>query len=227
MPLEKTTFPQVYLEQDVLDSAQDDWKRKDELVIIRSTGCATLTLDLLGIRGTGIVSIDLLRGCALVERDEAVEQVVACRIVVVTSLVIGEVVTHGRMRQLLRKQIDLVQKQNLCEHVSRELDVNSAREWTYDRGLDKPSRVADRVEQSQSLLHTIYALILVEHLVILAERDQEHQRGYVLEAVDPLLSLTPLPTNIEELVRQLAHTEVCLGNTSRLDTRPQDILIRG
>lgn len=91
---------------------------EDKSAMIQMTSRATLTLDLLSIRSAGVMGVDLLRGRALVERDEAVEQVVACRVVIVTSLVVGEVVTHGRMRQLLRKQIDLVQEQNLCGHVS-------------------------------------------------------------------------------------------------------------
>lgn len=50
------------------------------------------TLDLLGICCTGVVCVDLLRRRALVERDEAVEEVVARRVVVVATVVVGEVV---------------------------------------------------------------------------------------------------------------------------------------
>jgi hypothetical protein len=96
---------------------------------------------------------------------------------------------------------------------------------TYDGRLDKPPRVADRIEQRQRLLHAVHALIFVKHLVVLAKRDQEHQRRHVFEAVDPLLTLRPLPTHVKELVRQLAHTEVGLCDTSRLDTGPEDVLI--
>jgi hypothetical protein len=47
-----------------------------------------------------------------------------------------------------------------------------------------------------------------------------------LETMNPLFPLTPLPTDIEQLVRQLSDLERRLRNTRRLDTTPQDILIR-
>jgi hypothetical protein len=72
------------------------YKRRQNKLSVR---CAkkddkrTLTLDLLGIRRTCIMCVYLLCGCALVERDEAVEEVVACGIVVVSTVVVWEVVT--------------------------------------------------------------------------------------------------------------------------------------
>jgi len=53
----------------------------------------TLTLDLLGICRTCIMCVYLFRRCALVERDEAVEEVVAGGIVVVSTVIVWEVVT--------------------------------------------------------------------------------------------------------------------------------------
>lgn len=44
---------------------------------------------------------------------------------------------------------------------------------------------------------TYHALIFVQHLVVLAQRDQEDQSGDVLETVNPLLTLGPLTTDIE------------------------------
>lgn len=52
-----------------------------------------LTLDLLIIGRTRIVGVDLFRRWALIERDEAVQDVFACCVVVVAAGVIGEVVT--------------------------------------------------------------------------------------------------------------------------------------
>ena len=52
------------------------------------------TLDLLGIRRASVMRVNLLRRGALVEGDEAVEQVVACCVVVVAAGVIGEVVAQ-------------------------------------------------------------------------------------------------------------------------------------
>jgi hypothetical protein len=62
-------------------------------------------------------------------------------------------------------------------------------------------------------------------LVILAQADQGHERCDVLEAVDPFLLLTPLTTNVKQLVGQLSDLETRLCNPSRLDTTPEDILI--
>jgi hypothetical protein len=65
------------------------------------TDMARLTFNLLSVRGARIVGIDLLGRGGLVERDKTMEKVVACCIVVVTSVVIREVITQGRMCQLL------------------------------------------------------------------------------------------------------------------------------
>lgn len=74
--------------------------------------------DLGGIGCAGEMGVDLL-SLVLVQADEAVEDVIASRGVVVTTLVVGEVVLHGADRQLLLESIDLVKEQN-------------------DRRLDKP-----------------------------------------------------------------------------------------
>lgn len=86
--------------------------------------------------------IDLLR-LGLVERDKPVQDVVACRIVVCTTLVVWEVILHRRDWQLLLEPVDLVQEED-------------------NAGLDKPPRIANAVEERESLLHTIDGLILEE-----------------------------------------------------------------
>ena len=55
---------------------------------------------------------------------------------------------------------------------------------------------------------TYHTLVLVQHLVVLAQRHEEHQRRDVLETVDPLLSLRALSADVEDLVRQLAYGQV-------------------
>lgn len=50
------------------------------------------TSDLIRVCRTRIVSIYLLRGRALIEANEALEEILAGRIVVGTSSVVGEVV---------------------------------------------------------------------------------------------------------------------------------------
>ena len=77
------------------------------------------TLDLLSVSRTSVVRVDLLRCRALVERDEAVEEVVARGVVVVAAVVIGEVVSERRARELLREQVDLVKEQDLNEEEAR------------------------------------------------------------------------------------------------------------
>lgn len=151
--------------------------------------------------------VDLLL-LGLVERDEPVEDVIAGGGIVGATLVVGEVVLHGADGQLLLEAVDLVQEQN-------------------DRGLDEPARVADGVEQGQRLLHTVDRLIFKQQLVVLGDGDQEEDGSDVLEAVDPLLSLGTLSTDIEHAVRQVADEEGGLGDTGGLDTGAQDILVGG
>src|SRR5690242_1277704 len=153
------------------------------------------------------MSVDLL--CLmLVERDKSVENVVAGGSVVWATLVVGEVVLHGADGELLLEPIDLVQEQN-------------------DGCLDEPPRVADGVEQCEGFLHTVDGLVLEQQLVVLGDGDQEEDRGDVLKAVDPLLALRSLTTNVEHAVGQVADDEGSLGDTSCLDTRAQDILVVG
>lgn len=52
--------------------------------------------------------VDLLRSRRLIKGDEAVQQVVAGRVVVVTPREVGEVVAKVRIRELLGEQIDFV-----------------------------------------------------------------------------------------------------------------------
>ncbi len=40
-------------------------------------------------------------------------------------------------------------------------------------------------------LHSVHGLVLVQHLVVLRKSNQEHEGGYILKAVDPLLTFTP------------------------------------
>ena len=75
--------------------------------------------NLRGVSGTCEVGVDLLL-LGLVEGNKAVEDVVASRGVVGTTLVVGEVVLHRADGKLLLEAIDLVEEQN-------------------DRGLDEPA----------------------------------------------------------------------------------------
>ena len=105
----------------------------------------------------------------LVEGNESVQDVVACRVVVCTSLVVWEVVLHRRDGQLLLKSVDLVQEQD-------------------DTRLDEPSRIADAIEKCKGFLHSVDSLVFEEQLVVLRNGDEEKDGGDVFETVNPLLS---------------------------------------
>lgn len=163
--------------------------------------------DLGGVGGAGEVGVDLLL-LGLVQRDEAVEDVIASGSVVGATLIVGEVVLHGADGQLLLEAVDLVEEEN-------------------DRGLNEPARVANRVEQGKGFLHAVDSLILEQQLVVLGDGDQEENGGDVLEAVNPLLTLGSLATDVEHAVGQIANDEGGLGDTGSLDTRAENILVSG
>lgn len=181
-------------------------KRFDECAE-HTVNCGHDETDLCGIRSTCEVSVNLLL-LGLVERDKAVEDVVAGGGVVGTTLVVGEVVLHRADGQLLLETIDLVQEEN-------------------DGSLDEPPGVADGVEQGKRFLHTVDGLVLEQQLVVFGDGDQEKDRGDVLEAVDPLLTFRTLATDVEHAVSQITDDESSLGDTGGLDTRAEDVLVGG
>lgn len=54
------------------------------------------------------------------------------------------------------------------------------------------------VEESQTLVHSVDGLSLLQDLVVLAERRQEDERGDVFKTVDPLPALRLLTANIHD-----------------------------
>ncbi len=80
--------------QDILNGAQHDCTKNDNVSgSIRTNNYKRAhTLDLLCIRRTCIMRVYLLGCSALVEADEPMEEVVACGVVIGSSLVVGEVV---------------------------------------------------------------------------------------------------------------------------------------
>ena len=165
------------------------------------------------------MGINLLR-LVLVQGDKSVQDVIAGRSVigstfsnirsmmlpaVVANLVqlafiIREIILHGGHGEFLLEPVDLVQKQD-------------------DRGLDKPSRVADGVEEGESFLHSVHSLIFEEQLVVLRYSNQEKDGRDVLKAVYPFLPFRSLTSNIEHAVGELANDEGGLGNASSLHSR--------
>jgi hypothetical protein len=70
------------------------------------------------------------------------------------------------------------------------------------------------------------SITFVKHLIILTQRDEEHQCHHNnFETVNPLLPLTPLPTHIKQLICQLADFERRLRDTGRLLSWLKDTLI--
>jgi hypothetical protein len=82
----------MQLEQVILNGTQHDCTKSDKVSGSSRTNNykRVHTLDLLCVRRTRIMCIYLLRRCALVEADEPMEEVVACGVVIGTSLVVGK-----------------------------------------------------------------------------------------------------------------------------------------
>jgi len=74
--------------------------------------CTQYEFDLLRVRRTSIMSINLFCCGTLIEGDEAMQKVVACGVIVASALVIREVVTEWGPWQFFSKEIDLVEEQN-------------------------------------------------------------------------------------------------------------------
>ncbi|KAG5463361.1 MAG: hypothetical protein BJ554DRAFT_8207 [Olpidium bornovanus] len=162
--------------------------------------------DLRGVGGAGEVRVDVF--CfrpGLVH--EAVEDVVAGGLERVVAQVVGEQLGQRRDEELLFEHVDLVQEED-------------------DRRVDEPARVADRVEEREGLLHPVDVLVLEEHLVVLGDGDEEDDGRHVVEAVDPLFPLGPLPANVKQPVDQAADVERGLRDPGRLHAGAEDVLVR-
>ena len=76
-------------------------------------------------------------------------------------------------------------------------------------------------------MHTVDGLIFEEKLVVFRDSHEEEDCRDVLKAVDPLLSLRPLSTNVKHAISQFANDECSLSDASGLDTGAQNILVIG
>ena len=124
------------------------------------------------------------------------------------TLIVWEVVLHRANGKLLLEPVDLVEEKN-------------------DGGLDEPPRIANRVEKCQGFLHTVDGLIFKEQLIVFRNSDQEEDSGDVLEAMDPLLPLRTLATDVEHAIREVSDDKSGLRDTSSLHTRTENILVVG
>jgi hypothetical protein len=93
----------MQLNQDILNGAQHNCMKNDNVSgSIRANNYKRAhTLDLLCIHRTRIMRIYLFRHRALVEGDEPVDEVVACGVVIGSSLIVREMVLKGRTREFL------------------------------------------------------------------------------------------------------------------------------
>lgn len=140
--------------------------------------------NLLCIRCACVMSIYLLARCALIEANEAVQEILARGIIILLTTrpsittIIGEKVLQSRVLQLFGEKINLVEEED-------------------DARLDEPSRVANRVEEGEGFLHTVDRAVFVQHLVVFGEGDEEDEGGDVFETVDPFLTFGSLTADVK------------------------------
>jgi len=104
---------------------------------------------------------------------------------VAAALVLGEVQLQRDGLDLLSEQVSLVEEE--------------------DHGrLAEPARVANLLEQVERLHDTVRVLVLVQHLVVLADGGHEQHGGHVLEAVDPAPQKTTHMDRISRLLLQVS-----------------------
>jgi hypothetical protein len=164
-------------------------------------------LNVLRVGGTRQVAIDLFGG-RFILGDELCLDVLGGRVELVRPGVLGKTYGERRALDLVLEQILLVEEQN-------------------DGRVDEPLVVADRVEETQRLVHAVGRLVLVQDLVVLAERHAEDDRCDVLEAVDPLLALGALAAHVEQPKVEVLEREVDLDDAGGFDARAQNVLLAG
>lgn len=105
-------------------------------------------LDVLRVRGAGVMVVDgPCRRALLVQFEEAVSDVVLRLVVIQSAVVFGEAHLRIHHLDLLLEDILLVEEDD-------------------ERGAPEPLRVHQALKKLQRLLHPIHALVLPEHLVI-------------------------------------------------------------
>lgn len=76
-------------------------------------------------------------------------------------------------------------------------------------------------------MHPIHSLILKQELVIFGDGNKEKDCRDIFETVDPFLSFRTLTTYIKHSVGEFANDECSLGDSSRLDSRAEYVLVIG
>mmetsp|Transcript_16373 Transcript_16373/g.26855 ORF Transcript_16373/g.26855 Transcript_16373/m.26855 type:complete len:342 (+) Transcript_16373:165-1190(+) len=161
--------------------------------------------DVLSVRGTGHVHVDDL-ALGAIQRDKLVLEVLDTLLVVASTTVVVKAALHVDAFDLLFKEIAFVEEED-------------------DGGVAKPLAVANLVKERDGLVHAVDALVLVELHVVLTESDAEDERRDVLEAVDPLLALVSLASDVHHAPVDTAELERDFGDTGGSRARPQKIVL--
>lgn len=126
---------------------------------------------------------------------------------VLPALVVGVLLRERELPQLFAEEVAFVKEDD-------------------HRRVHKELVVADLLEQPQRLVHAVGGVVLVERLVVLAQRDHKDHGRHVLEAVDPLPPLVPLPAHVHEAELGPAHLELGLVDPGGPDASDDDVLQR-
>lgn len=163
--------------------------------------------NVLRVNGGGEVVVEglLLLVSALVPEtihQELLHVVQAVRI----PCVLGEIVLDGHRSDLLLQQVCLVEEED---------DGHVAEDAVVDDGLKDVER-----------LHEAVGLpVLHQHLVELAGRDEEEDRGDAVKALEPPAALRPLAAHVHHLEGHILDLKVVLVNALGGLTCQQDVLL--
>jgi hypothetical protein len=113
-----------------------------------------------------------------------------------------------RIGHLLQQQVVLVQEED-------------------DRHVHEYPVVDYRVEDVPRLLQPVRLSVLQQHLVELRRGDEEQYRRHRVEALKPLLSLRPLPADVDEQERNIVYGNRELGDPFRGLAAVEDVFVVG
>jgi len=82
-------------------------------------------------------------------------------------------------------------------------------------------------EKERKKSQTYHRLVLNEHLIVGTDGHEENNSGDAVKAVNPLLPLGALATHVEHPVDKVTNLELGLGDTRRLNTGAEDVLVVG
>lgn len=158
--------------------------------------------------GAGDVWVHLLLVWGLVEVHKATLDKLCSLIVVESTIKLREANVQIDLFDLVSEEVALVQEEN-------------------ERNRREPSGIANLVKELERFMHSINGLVLVKLEIVLAHGYAKDHGGNVLEAVNPLLSLRPLATNIHHPELCVLDFEIDFRDSRRLSSSPQNVLLIG